>query len=67
MLGSTGPMSQERFARFMVKAAKTTSYKDGFGVTGCDLKPNIRWVAYSRQSTREQAESSATRSPLQTP
>ena len=56
MSGSTGPMSQERLDRYIEEAAKAAGYEEGFGVMGCDLNLKTWWAAYSRQSSREQAE-----------
>jgi DNA invertase Pin-like site-specific DNA recombinase len=49
-------MPRERLDRYIEEAAKAAGYEDGFGVQGCDLSKNHWWVAYSRQSTREQSE-----------
>jgi DNA invertase Pin-like site-specific DNA recombinase len=49
-------MSRERLDHYISEAAKTAGYEEGFGVAGCDLSLNRWWVAYNRQSTREQAE-----------
>ena len=49
-------MSRERLDRYIWEAAKTAGYEEGFGVTECDLSLNHWWVAYTRQSTREQAQ-----------
>lgn len=56
MLQVQGAMSQERLDGYIDKAAKAAGYEDGFGVVGCDLSLPDWWVAYSRQSLREQAE-----------
>jgi hypothetical protein len=39
-----------------MEAAKAIDYQEGFGVAGCDLNLRHWWVAYARQSTREQPE-----------
>lgn len=49
-------MNKERLDRYILEAAKAAGYEEGFGVTGCDLNLRHWWVAYTRQSTREQAE-----------
>ncbi len=49
-------MSQERFDKYTDEAARFAGYTEGFGVSGCDLSRNRYWVAYTRQSSREQAE-----------
>jgi hypothetical protein len=49
-------MNKERLDHYVLEASKVAGYEQGFGITGCDLKPNTWWVAYTRQSTREQAE-----------
>jgi len=49
-------MSKERLDRYVVEAAKAAGCEQGFGVRGCDLNLRHWWVAYTRQSTREQAE-----------
>ena len=49
-------MNKERLDRYILEAAKAAGYEEGFGVTGCDLNFRHWWVAYTRQSTREQAE-----------
>ncbi len=56
MLSDKEAMSQERFDRFIDEAARAAGYEDGFGVTGSDLNLRHWWAAYTRQSTREQAE-----------
>ncbi len=56
MVQKTEAMSTERLDLYILEAAKAAGYEEGFGITGCDLKLNTWWVAYSRQSTREQAE-----------
>jgi len=53
---TTEVMNKERLHRYILEAAKTADYEEKFGVTGCDLDLNRWWVAYTRQSTREQAE-----------
>ena len=49
-------MSKERLDRYVVEAAKAAGCEQGFGVRGCDLNLRHWWVAYTRQSTREQAQ-----------
>jgi hypothetical protein len=49
-------MNKERLDGYISEAAKTTAYEERFGISGCDLNHNHWWVAYNRQSTREQAE-----------
>jgi DNA invertase Pin-like site-specific DNA recombinase len=49
-------MSKERLDHYILEASKAAGYEQGFGITGCDLKLNTWWVAYNRQSTREQSE-----------
>jgi hypothetical protein len=49
-------MNKERLDRYVMEAAKAAGYEEGFGVTGCDLNLSQWWVAYTRQSLREQAE-----------
>jgi len=49
-------MGKERLNRYVLEAAKAAGYEEGFGVIGFDLNHNHWWVAYTRQSTREQAE-----------
>jgi len=49
-------MNKERLDRYILEAAKAAHYEEGFGVTGCDLNLGPYWAAYTRQSTREQAE-----------
>jgi len=49
-------MNRERLDRYIVEAAKAACYEEGFGITECDLNLKTWWVAYTRQSTREQAE-----------
>ena len=56
MVQTTEVMSRERLDRYITEAAKTAGYEEGFGVVGCDLGHNHWWAAYSRQSSREQAE-----------
>ncbi|MDP2916340.1 MAG: recombinase family protein [Dehalococcoidia bacterium] len=53
---TTEVMNKERLDRYILEAAKAAGYTDGFGVTGCDLNLKLWWAAYTRQSTREQAE-----------
>lgn len=53
---TTEVMNKERLDRYILEAAKASGYEEGFGVTGCDLNLRHWWVAYARQSTREQAE-----------
>ena len=49
-------MSRERLNQYITEAARAAGYVEGFGVTGGDLSQNHWWVAYARQSTREQTE-----------
>jgi hypothetical protein len=56
MVQTVEVMSRERLDRYITEAAKAAGYEVGFGVTGCDLNLRHWWVAYARQSTREQAE-----------
>jgi DNA invertase Pin-like site-specific DNA recombinase len=49
-------MSRERLDHYITEAAKAADYDQGFGVKGCDLSLRHWWSAYTRQSTREQAE-----------
>jgi len=56
MLSDKEAMSPERFERFIDEAARAAGYEEGFGVTGSDLNLRHWWAAYTRQSTREQAE-----------
>ena len=56
MVQTAEVMSRERLNHYITEAAKAAGYEEGFGVAGCDLSLNRWWAAYSRQSTREQAE-----------
>jgi hypothetical protein len=56
MVPTTEVMSSGRLDRYAAEAAKAAGYDGGFGVVGCDLNLKHWWVAYTRQSTREQAE-----------
>ena len=49
-------ISEERVNNYIKEAARLAGYEEGFGVTGCDLTKRDWWVAYNRQSTREQSE-----------
>ena len=49
-------MSQERFNKYVVEAAKASDNTEGFGLSGCDPSQRHWWAAYTRQSLREQAE-----------
>jgi len=49
-------MSKERLDRYILEAVQAAAYEEGFGVTGRDLNLKLWWAAYTRQSTREQAE-----------
>ena len=49
-------MNKERLDRYILEAAKAAGYEEGFDAIGCDLTHNRWWVAYARQSTREQTE-----------
>ncbi len=55
-MAATEVMSKERLDHYILEASKAAGYEQGFGITGCDLRFNSWWVAYTRQSTREQAE-----------
>jgi hypothetical protein len=55
-MATAEPMSKERMDAYTLEAAKAASYADGFGVPGCDLSLGHWWVAYARQSSKEQAE-----------
>ena len=56
MVITTEVMPQERLDRYIEEAAQAAGYQEGFGVLGCDLNQTQWWVAYTRQSTREQAQ-----------
>jgi len=49
-------ISSERIDNYIKEAARLAEYQEGFGITGCDLSKRDWWVAYSRQSTREQSK-----------
>jgi len=49
-------MSQERLNHYITESAKAASYEEGFGVIGCDLNLRHWTVAYTRQSSEEQAK-----------
>jgi hypothetical protein len=49
-------MDKKRLDQYVLEAAKAAGYEQGFGLTKCDLKRKDWWVAYTRQSTKEQAE-----------
>ena len=49
-------MSKERLDRYITEAAKAAGYEQGFGVPGCDLSLKQWTVAYTRQSSEEQAK-----------
>ena len=49
-------ISRERLDHYVIEAAKAACYEEGFGIPGCNLNLRDWWVAYARQSTREQAE-----------
>ena len=49
-------ISEERVNNYIKEAAHLAGYEEGFGITGCDLTKRDWWVAYNRQSTREQSE-----------
>jgi hypothetical protein len=49
-------ISAERIDNYIKEAARLAEYQEGFGIAGCDLSKRDWWVAYSRQSTREQSE-----------
>ncbi len=55
-MATTQVMNEERLDRYILEAARASGYEEGFGVRGCDLSLRHWWVAYTRQSTREQAE-----------
>ena len=40
--------------RMIEAAAAAADYREGFGVTGCDLDGSALWAMYTRQSTEEQ-------------
>ena len=56
MVTMTEVMSKERLDSYIDEAARIAEYKDGFGVSSCDLSRGNWWAAYTRQSSREQAE-----------
>jgi DNA invertase Pin-like site-specific DNA recombinase len=56
MVTMTEVMSKERLDSYIDEAARLAEYKDGFGVSSCDLSRGNWWAVYTRQSTREQAE-----------
>ena len=56
MVTSTEIISQKRFDSYIKEVAQSAAYEEGFGVKGCDLSQRNWWAAYTRQSTREQAE-----------
>jgi len=39
---------------WITSAAEAAGYRDGFGVSGCDLTSSEWWAAYCRQSTEQQ-------------
>ncbi len=49
-------MSKERLDGYIHEAARAADYEQGLGVMGCDLTKSGWWAAYTRQSSREQAE-----------
>ena len=53
---TTEVMNKERLDGYILEAARAAGYEEGFGVVGCDLNLKHWWAAYTRQSTREQAE-----------
>lgn len=55
-MASTEVMNKERLDGYIREAAKAVGYEEGFGITGRDLSLRNWWAAYTRQSTREQAE-----------
>jgi site-specific DNA recombinase len=56
MLQTKEVMTRERLDRYIEEAARAAAYEEGFGVQGCDLSLAHWWVAYARQSLKEQAE-----------
>ncbi len=56
MVTMTEVMSKERLDGYIDEATRIAEYKDGFGVSSCDLSRGNWWAAYTRQSSREQAE-----------
>ncbi|MFA4837554.1 MAG: recombinase family protein, partial [Dehalococcoidia bacterium] len=56
MASETSVMPEERLNQYVREAAKAAGYEEGFGVEGCDLSLTCWWVAYARQSSKEQAE-----------
>ena len=53
---TTEVMNKERLDGYILEAARAAGYEEGFGMVGCDLNLKHWWAAYTRQSTREQAE-----------
>ena len=49
-------MTPERLDRYIAEAVRIADYADGFGATGCNLDNGDWAVAYTRQSTTEQAQ-----------
>jgi hypothetical protein len=49
-------MTLERLDHYVEEAVKAAGYEEGFGIRGCDLSLTKWWVAYARQSLKEQAE-----------
>ncbi len=49
-------IKEERLDNYIKEAVRIADYEDGFGITGCDLSKHHWWAAYTRQSSREQAE-----------
>ena len=55
-MAATEVMSKGRLDRYILEAARAADYEEGLGVIGCDLTKPGWWAAYTRQSSREQAE-----------
>ncbi len=41
--------------RYIIQASEAADYKQGFGLSGCDLSLGTFWAAYQRQSQEEQS------------
>jgi len=48
------PIAKETLDEFIVQAAKSAGYEEGFGIKDCALGKPIWWAAYCRQSLDEQ-------------